>query len=160
MLESLQSALANNQLVSGGVVLAALGLAAMWLRELPVKVAGWARHFVVTTLTADSRDELMFPALIEYMDSREALRRINNFTVRAVRQQRLDVPEPARRAAAGWAAGAAVLAGRGLPRVRARRPADVDEARGPGRREHRREDHACRPSAATRRRWRRSSTRQ
>jgi chaperone BCS1 len=87
MLESLQSALASNQLVSGGVVLAALGLAAMWLRELPVKVAGWARHFVVTTLTADSRDELMFPALIEYMDSREALRRINNFTVRAVRQQ-------------------------------------------------------------------------
>ena len=87
MLESLQSAFASNQLVSGGVVLAALGLAAMWLRELPGKVAGWAKHFFVTTLTVDSRDELMFPALVEYMDSREALRRINNFTVRAVRQQ-------------------------------------------------------------------------
>lgn len=87
MLESLQSVLASNQLVSGGVVLAALGLAAMWLRELPVKLAGWGKHFFVTTLTADSRDELMFPALIEYMDSRDALRRINNFTVRAMRQQ-------------------------------------------------------------------------
>ena len=87
MLETLQSALASNQLVSGGALLALLGLLAMWLRELPGKLAGWGRHFFVTTLTADSRDELMFPALIEYMDSREALRRINNFTVRAMRQQ-------------------------------------------------------------------------
>ena len=87
MLETLQSALASNQLVSGGALLAALGLVAMWLRPLPAKLAGWGRHFFVTTLTADSRDELMFPALIEYMDSREALRRINNFTVRAMRQQ-------------------------------------------------------------------------
>jgi len=85
--DSLQSVLASNQLVSGGVALAAFGLAAVWLRELPGKIAGWGRHFFVTTLTADSRDELMFPALVEYMDSREALRRINNFTVRAVRQQ-------------------------------------------------------------------------
>ena len=87
MLETLQSALSSNQLVSGGALLAVLGLVAMWLRELPGKLAGWGRHFFVTTLTADSRDELMFPALIEYMDSREALRRINNFTVRAMRQQ-------------------------------------------------------------------------
>jgi chaperone BCS1 len=87
MLETLQSALSSNQLVSGGALLAVLGLAAMWLRELPGKLVGWGRHFFVTTLTADSRDELMFPALIEYMDSREALRRINNFTVRAMRQQ-------------------------------------------------------------------------
>jgi len=28
----------------------------------------------------------MFPALVEYMDSRESLRRLNNFTARAVRQ--------------------------------------------------------------------------
>ncbi|HYR00987.1 MAG TPA: hypothetical protein VET86_13135, partial [Casimicrobiaceae bacterium] len=83
MLESLQSVFASNQLVSGGIALAAFGLAAVWLRELPGKVAGWGKHFFVTTLTADSRDELMFPALVEYMDSREALRRINNFTVRA-----------------------------------------------------------------------------
>ena len=87
MLESLQSFLSSNQLVSGGLVLAGLGIVAMWLRELPVKVARWGQHFFVTTLAVDSREELMFPALVEYMDSREALRRINNFTVRAVRQQ-------------------------------------------------------------------------
>lgn len=88
MFESLQSALASNQLVSGGIVLAALGLAAMWLRELPVAVARWGKHYFVTTLAVDGREELMFPALVEYMDSREALRRINNFTVRAVRAGR------------------------------------------------------------------------
>lgn len=87
MFESLQSALASNQLVSGGILLAALGLAAMWLRELPVAVARWGKHYFVTTLTVDSREELLFPALVEYMDSRDALRRINNFTVRAVREQ-------------------------------------------------------------------------
>jgi chaperone BCS1 len=87
MFDSLQSVFASNQLVSGGVALAALGIAAMWLRELPARLAQWGKHFFVTTLTADSRDELMFPALIEYMDSRDALRRINNFTVRALRQQ-------------------------------------------------------------------------
>ena len=50
-------------------------------------MAAWAKHFLITTLTVDSREELMFPALVEYMDSREVLRRINNFTVRTVRQQ-------------------------------------------------------------------------
>ena len=85
--ESVQSLFASNQLVSGGVALAALGLLAMWLREFPVQLFRWARHLFVTTLAVDSREELMFPALVEYMDSREALRRINNFTVRAVRQQ-------------------------------------------------------------------------
>jgi chaperone BCS1 len=85
MLESLTATLAGNQLVSGGVALALLGVAAMWLREVPAKFAAWAKHFFVTTLTVDSRDELMFPALVEYMDSRDALRRLNNFTVRAVR---------------------------------------------------------------------------
>lgn len=87
MFESLQTALDSNQLVSGGIVLAALGIVAMWLRELPVKVAVWAKHFFVTTLTIDSREDFLYPAFVEYMDSREALRRINNFTVRAVRQQ-------------------------------------------------------------------------
>jgi chaperone BCS1 len=87
MFDSLQSALATNQLVSGGVMLAALGVAALWLREIPARVMAWAKHFLVTTLTIDSREELLFPALVEYMDTREALRRINNFTVRTVRQQ-------------------------------------------------------------------------
>jgi len=85
--ESLQSILATNQLVSGGAVLAALGVVAVWLRDVPAKLVAWGKHFLVTTLTVDSRDELMFPAFVEYMDSREVLRRINNFTVRAMRQQ-------------------------------------------------------------------------
>jgi chaperone BCS1 len=87
VLESLQSAFATNPLVSGGATLALVGILAMWLREMPGKVAAWAKHFLITTLTVDSREELMFPALVEYMDSREVLRRINNFTVRTVRQQ-------------------------------------------------------------------------
>ena len=85
MFDTLTSALGSNQLLSGGVALALLGVAAMWLRDVPGKFAAWAKHFFVTTLTVDSRDELMFPALVEYMDSRDALRRLNNFTVRAVR---------------------------------------------------------------------------
>jgi chaperone BCS1 len=85
MFESLSAAFGSSQLVAGGFTLALLGVAAMWLREVPGKVAAWAKHFFVTTLTVDNRDELMFPALVEYMDSREALRRLNNFTVRAVR---------------------------------------------------------------------------
>jgi chaperone BCS1 len=87
MFESLQTAFASNPLLSGGSALALAGILAMWLRDVPAKVARWAKHFLVTTLTVDSRDELMFPALVEYMDSRDALRRINNFTVRTVRQQ-------------------------------------------------------------------------
>jgi chaperone BCS1 len=83
--DTLTSVLGSNQLLSGGVALALLGVAAMWLRDVPARFAAWAKHFFVTTLTVDSRDELMFPALVEYMDSRDALRRLNNFTVRAVR---------------------------------------------------------------------------
>ncbi|MCU0769890.1 MAG: AAA family ATPase [Burkholderiaceae bacterium] len=84
--EWLQGVLGSNTLVSGGLTLALLGLLAVWLRDLPGRVFGWAKHFLITTLTVDSRDELMFPALVEYMDSRESLRRLNNFTARAVRQ--------------------------------------------------------------------------
>jgi chaperone BCS1 len=87
VIESLQSVFSSNPLVSGGATLAIFGILAMWLREVPAGVAAWAKHFLITTLTVDSREELMFPALVEYMDSREVLRRINNFTVRTVRQQ-------------------------------------------------------------------------
>lgn len=87
MFESLTAAFSSNQILSGGAALALLGLLAVWARELPGKVFAWAKHFLVTTLTVDSRDEILFPALVEYMDTREALRRINNFTVRTVRQQ-------------------------------------------------------------------------
>jgi chaperone BCS1 len=87
VVESLQSVFASSPLLSGGATLAVIGILAVWLREVPGKVAAWAKHLLVTTLAVDSREELMFPALVEYMDSREVLRRINNFTVRTVRQQ-------------------------------------------------------------------------
>ena len=51
MFESLQGALASNQLVSGGIALTCLGIFAMWLREVPAKAATWARHFFVTKLS-------------------------------------------------------------------------------------------------------------
>ena len=82
----LDGLLGGSPIVTGGATLALFGLLAVWLRDVPAKVFGWAKHFFVSTLTVDSRDELMFPALVEYMDSREALRRLNNFTARAVRQ--------------------------------------------------------------------------
>ena len=87
MFESLQTVFASNQLASGGAMLAVVGVLAMWLREVPGKLMAWAKHSFVTTLTVDSRDEIMFPALVEYMDGQDALRRLNNFTVRTVREQ-------------------------------------------------------------------------
>ncbi len=71
---------------------------------------------------------------------------------------KLLVPEPARRAAAGRAAGAAILSRRRLSPVRPRRPPHVDEARGPGGRLDHREDHAVDVRPRTSDRWRRSST--
>ena len=86
MLDTLQQLIAGNQFATGGLVLGALGLAAMWLRDVPGKFAGWAKHFFVTSLSFDNRDELMFATLVEYMNAKDVLRRINNFTVRGVRQ--------------------------------------------------------------------------
>ncbi|HEX6945272.1 MAG TPA: hypothetical protein VF196_03695, partial [Casimicrobiaceae bacterium] len=63
MPDAFASLFAGNPILSGGLALALLGVAAMWLRDVPAKFAGWAKHFFVTTLTVDSRDELMFPAL-------------------------------------------------------------------------------------------------
>ena len=86
MLDTLQQLIAGNQFATGGLVLGALGLAAMWLRDVPGKFAAWAKHFFVTSLSFDNRDELMFATLVEYMNAKDVLRRINNFTVRGVRQ--------------------------------------------------------------------------
>ena len=88
----LEGLLGGNAVVTGGAALALFGLLAVWLRDVPGKVVAWGKHFFVSTLTVDSRDELMFPALVEYMDSREALRRLNNFTARAVRQSSAPAP--------------------------------------------------------------------
>lgn len=86
MFESISAALSSNQLLAGGLTLGLAGLLALWLREVPKLAWSQFKRLFVSTLSFDSRDELMFTTLIEYMDSREALRGINQFTVRGVRQ--------------------------------------------------------------------------
>jgi chaperone BCS1 len=86
MLENIQQLLVGNAIASGGVLVVAFGLLAMWLRDVPGKVGGWAKHLFVSSLSFDNRDELMFATLVEYMHAKDVLRRINNFTVRGVRQ--------------------------------------------------------------------------
>ena len=136
-------------------MLAGLGIVAMWLRELPVKVARWGQHFFVHAGLRQPRG-LLFPTLIDFMNSREALRQVNNFTVRAV--PGLVLPEPARRVAAGRPAGAAVSPGEGfhvfwldgrlmwMKREVQVAVSVIEKIR-------------CPRSAATSGRWRRSSTR-
>jgi chaperone BCS1 len=86
MLDTLTAAFAGNPFFSGGLLLGALGMLAMWLRDVPGKVASWAKQFFVISLNFDSRDELMFTTLVEYMNAQDALRDSHNFTVRTVRQ--------------------------------------------------------------------------
>ncbi|MDO5691050.1 MAG: AAA family ATPase [Pseudomonadota bacterium] len=67
-------------------LLAAAGALAFWLKDVPGTVVGWAKRFFISTLTVDSRDEFLFSALVEYMDTHPKLRGINQFTARSVRQ--------------------------------------------------------------------------
>lgn len=73
----------------GGLVnligLAVVGAVVFWLRGLPELLFGWARQFLVTTMTIDTRDEFLFAALVEHMNTQQALRNINQFTARTVR---------------------------------------------------------------------------
>lgn len=86
MLESLSALFAANQFFSGGVVLGALGLLAVWLRDVPRHFWSVFKRNFISTLTFDNRDELMFATLVEYMNAKDVLRGINQFTVRGVRQ--------------------------------------------------------------------------
>ena len=56
MLDTLQQTFSSSQLLSGGVALALLGIAAMWLRELPGRFVQWAKHFFVTMLKSRKHD--------------------------------------------------------------------------------------------------------
>jgi chaperone BCS1 len=85
-MDSLLQLINANTLLTGGLAITALGVAAVWLRALPAKIFDWAKRFFITKLTFDSRDELMFRTLVEYMHTQEAFSKINNFTVRTVRQ--------------------------------------------------------------------------
>jgi len=86
MFESLSALFAANQFFSGGVVLGALGLLAVWLRDVPRHFWSVFKRNFISTLTFDNRDELMFATLVEYMNAKDVLRGINQFTVRGVRQ--------------------------------------------------------------------------
>jgi len=86
MFDSVSAALASNQFFSGGVLLGALGLAALWLRNVPKHLWSLFKRSFVSTLTFDNRDDLIFTTLVEYMDAKDVLRGINQFTVRGVRQ--------------------------------------------------------------------------
>lgn len=55
-------------------LLAAAGALAYWLKDVPGLVVSWARRFFISTLTVDSRDEFLFSALVEYMDTHPRLR--------------------------------------------------------------------------------------
>ena len=66
-------------------LLAAAGALAYWLKDVPGLVISWARRFFISTLTVDSRDEFLFPALVEYMDHHPGLRGVNQFTARSAR---------------------------------------------------------------------------
>ena len=85
MLEALQTLIGSNQFFSGGLVLGLFGIVAVWFREVPRTFFNWVKQFFVTSLSFDSRDELLFSTLVEYMHEKDVLRRINNFTVRMVR---------------------------------------------------------------------------
>lgn len=67
-------------------MLAAAGALAFWLRDVPGLLLSWGKRFFISTLTVDSRDEFLFSALVEYMDGHPALRQVNQFTARSVRQ--------------------------------------------------------------------------
>ena len=67
-------------------LLAAAGALAYWLKDVPGLLIGWGRRFFVSTLSVDSRDDFLFPALVEYMDQHPGLRGVNQFTARSVRR--------------------------------------------------------------------------
>jgi len=82
----------------------------------------------------------MFPALVEYMDSRDALRRLNNFTVRAVRTNTSSYQSLQDELQQGGRPATVFSPGEGFHLFRHGRPAHVDEARDPGRQLDHRED--------------------
>jgi len=67
-------------------LLAAAGALAYWLKDVPGLLIRWGKRFFISTLTVDSRDEFLFPALVEHMDHHPGLAGVNQFTARSVRR--------------------------------------------------------------------------
>lgn len=59
-MDSVKSLIDANTLLTGGLAITAFGVIAVWFRDLPAKLFNWGKKFFVTTLSFDSRDELMF----------------------------------------------------------------------------------------------------
>jgi hypothetical protein len=68
-----------------GLALALLGAVAYWLKDVLPAMAAFLSRYIVSMVTVDNRDEILFPTVVEYMHARDVLRRINQFTVRAVK---------------------------------------------------------------------------
>lgn len=77
---------ASNPVFSGGLALGLLGALAFWLKEALPALLVFLSRYVVSTVSVDNRDEILFPTVVEYMHARDVLRRINQFTVRAVKE--------------------------------------------------------------------------
>lgn len=75
----------SNPVFSGGLALGLLGAVAYWLKDALPATAVFLSRYIVSTVTVDNRDEILFPTVVEYMHARDVLRRINQFTVRAVK---------------------------------------------------------------------------
>ncbi|MBN8285230.1 ATP-binding protein [Zoogloea sp.] len=75
----------GNPVFSGGLALALLGAVAYWLKDVLPATAAFLSRYIVSMVTVDNRDEILFPTVVEYMHARDVLRRINQFTVRAVK---------------------------------------------------------------------------
>ncbi len=75
-----------SQPVLQAALLAAAGALVYWLRDAPRLLLSWGKRFFVSTLSVDSRDDFLFPALVEYMDQHPGLRGVNQFTARSVRR--------------------------------------------------------------------------
>ena len=67
-------------------LLAGAGALVYALRDVPRLLLTWGKRFFISTLSVDSRDEFLFPALVEYMDQHPGLSGVNQFTAHSVRR--------------------------------------------------------------------------
>ena len=61
-------------------MLAIAGALLYWLKDVPRLLIGWGKRSFVSTLSVESCDDFLFPALVEYIDQHPALPVANNFT--------------------------------------------------------------------------------
>ena len=77
--------LSDNTVFAGGLALGVLGIIAMWLRQAIPQMLKFSSRYFVSSVSLDSRDDILFPTVVEYMHARDVLRGINQFTARGVK---------------------------------------------------------------------------